>query len=574
MNLLQEYIRKLLLEAAKGPQDLPEGIFVEIEPRPDWGVQIAYVNKLGNVLNQTSRVNGIVMAEEITEDYVSLGPCAGAWMIGSSQAAPGWGPMLYDVAMEYATMKGGGLMADRASVSPKARNVWDYYMNNRGDVTGIQMDDRKNTLTPEEEDNCSQKVAGLDNRSQQDKSKLSPTGTYKTDWIESPLSKRWTKPPTTIEALRAAGKLVWHDAGDYLPIRDLDEEGPIIHLEQYIRELVEATQHDPQFKTLMDSGFDGIKQAMELADHLGIPSQELPWDFESVDEWVWEMRDEPSYAFPEILEPTGWTKEEYRSAAIKAAEAEHHVPMPPEMQGSWDWLLPPLNEDYERELVAEDVEKRQAFSRDVAATGQTKTTYPGFSSSLRGEDAVVKDSLKAGRKIKKIFAKYADRDFLNSLVTVHWLNSSRLRKAIETPRKNEMSVAAYLPRNFESSPSYIVGLLIKGHITLLANEMDDLYTGYGRAVEKYTSQHRTKSSGVNKGVGIVYAPEEYASREILVLDAEDFKQNPSNEALVDNWEIIGIIVESEDFIPEVEREIEGLNMKHLIMTVDEAMEKL
>ena len=453
MNLLQEYIRKLLLEAAKGPQDLPEGIFVEIEPRPDWGVQVAYVNKLGNVLNQTSRVNGVVMAEEITEDYVSLGPCAGAWMIGSSQAAPGWGPMLYDVAMEYATMKGGGLIADRGVVSSDARKVWNYYMSNRGDVTGIQMDDRKNTLTPEiEEDNCDQRVAkkGTDWKTKSD-----------TGWTKSPLSKRWTKPPTTIEALRAAGKLVWHDAGDYLPIRDLDEEGPIIHLEQYIRE-----------------------------------------------------------------------------------------------------------------LIAEDVEKRQAFSRDVAATGQTKTTYPGFSSSLRGEDDVVKDSLKAGRKMKKIFAKHADRDFLNSLVTVHWLNSSRLRKAIETPRKNEMSVAAYLPRNFESSPSYIVGLLIKGHITMLANEMDDLYTGYGRAVEKYTSQHRTKSSGVNKGVGIVYAPEEYASREILVLDAEDFKQNPSNEALVDNWEIIGIIVESEDFIPEVEREIEGLNMKHLIMTVDEAMEKL
>jgi len=131
--------------------------------------------------------------------------------------------------MEYATMKGGGIMADRGSVSPTARNVWDYYMNNRGDVTGIQMDDRKNTLTPEEEDNCSQKVAGLDNRSQQDKSKLSPAGTYKTDWVDSPLSKRWTKPPTTIEALRAAGKLVWHEAGDHLPMRDLDEEGPIIH---------------------------------------------------------------------------------------------------------------------------------------------------------------------------------------------------------------------------------------------------------------------------------------------------------------------------------------------------------
>ena len=197
MSLLREYIRNLLTEVAKGPRDLPDGIFVKIEPGPGWGVEISYVNKLGNVLSQKMRINGIVMVEEITEDYVSIGPCGGAWMIGSSQAAPGWGPMLYDVAMEYATMKGGGLMADRGVVSGDARKVWDYYMANRGDVTGIQMDDRKNTLTPEEDDNCDQKVAkkGTDWRTKPG-----------TGWTKSPLSKRWTKPPTTIDALRAAGR--------------------------------------------------------------------------------------------------------------------------------------------------------------------------------------------------------------------------------------------------------------------------------------------------------------------------------------------------------------------------------
>jgi len=233
----ESVIVRLLTEAAKGPQDLPDGIFVQIKP-DDWGVRVAYVNKLNNVLSMEADIRGVVMVERLSEDDTDLGPCDDAWMIGSSEAAPGWGPMLYDVAMEYATMKGGGLMADRGSVSPKARNVWDYYMNNRGDVTGIQMDDRKNTLTPEEEDNCSQKVAGLDNRSQQDKSKLSPAGTYKTDWVDSPLSKRWTKPPTTIEALRAAGKLVWHEAGDHLPLRDLDAEGPILHLENFVKEIL------------------------------------------------------------------------------------------------------------------------------------------------------------------------------------------------------------------------------------------------------------------------------------------------------------------------------------------------
>jgi len=41
--------------------------------------------------------------------------------------------------------------------------------------------------------------------------------------------------------------------------------------------LNEVTQYDSQLKPLMDSGYEGIKQAMELADSLGIPLRELPW---------------------------------------------------------------------------------------------------------------------------------------------------------------------------------------------------------------------------------------------------------------------------------------------------------
>jgi len=83
-------------------------------------------------------------------------------------------------------------------------------------------------------------------------------------------------------------------------------------LREYIRVLVEATEYDSHFKPLMDSGFDGIKQAMELADSLGITSQELPWDMGSIDEYAWEMRDDVPW--PEVLEPTGWTEKDYRNA--------------------------------------------------------------------------------------------------------------------------------------------------------------------------------------------------------------------------------------------------------------------
>jgi hypothetical protein len=97
--------------------------------------------------------------------------------------------------------------------------VWDYYMNNRGDVTGIQMDDLKNTLTPEEEDNCNQRVATATSAPAFGSEK-----SVKTDWTKSPLSKRWTKPPVTIEALKAAGKLIWDEWVEGRP-KDVDGEG-------------------------------------------------------------------------------------------------------------------------------------------------------------------------------------------------------------------------------------------------------------------------------------------------------------------------------------------------------------
>ena len=86
-------------------------------------------------------------------------------------------------------------MADRGSVSNDARAVWDYYQANRGDVTGIQMDNLENELTPEEEDNCDQEVT-------------QKMGNRGYPWQDSPLSKRWTKQPTTLNALRAGDRLI------------------------------------------------------------------------------------------------------------------------------------------------------------------------------------------------------------------------------------------------------------------------------------------------------------------------------------------------------------------------------
>ncbi len=116
-------------------------------------------------------------------------------MVSYSTASDGWGPLLYDIAIELATLNGSGLIADRESVSEDAEGVWRHYMNRRSDVASLQMDDLDNELTPQDEDNCDQSTP-MDHEG--------PNG-----WQDSPLSKMYKKSPaSTIEKLRSLGKLV------------------------------------------------------------------------------------------------------------------------------------------------------------------------------------------------------------------------------------------------------------------------------------------------------------------------------------------------------------------------------
>ena len=127
--------------------------------------------------------------------------CAGAWAItGHSSAAHGYGPLLYDIAIEYASKYGTGLVSDRGSVSDAAQGVWRYYDEKRSDVVSFQCDDMGNTLTDDPTDNVRQDVA-----------RSTITGLYDT-FADSPLSRRYSKKPdSTIEYFKRVNR--WEDYG-------------------------------------------------------------------------------------------------------------------------------------------------------------------------------------------------------------------------------------------------------------------------------------------------------------------------------------------------------------------------
>ena len=206
MKLLREYIRTLLVEAAKGPQDLPGGVFVTIEV--DDGYDVYYSDKSGKrfVPRPESPLHGYVAMDKGHRGR-GLGDCLGAYMVVGSEATHGWGPMLYDVIMELAGPD--GVMADRSSLSQDAFNVWQVYMT-RGDAQQKQLDDVGNTLTPEEEDNCD-----VDTAIQ--RSGLKTADMFSGTWNDektaellknSPVMKVYTKGPTTIGGLEAMGRLI------------------------------------------------------------------------------------------------------------------------------------------------------------------------------------------------------------------------------------------------------------------------------------------------------------------------------------------------------------------------------
>ena len=203
MKHLRQYIRQTLLtEAAFTPEDLPDDLKIKIHDDGDL-FEIEIVKKTKGYTHDGSgwikssvysNVGGEIQTYKISNP--GSGNCLGAYMVSYASASDGWGPLLYDIAIELATQKGSGLIADRESVSADAEAVWRHYLDRRsGDVESLQMDDLDNLLTPEDEDNCDQEIP---------REYEGPNG-----WQDSPLSKMYKKSPaSTIEKLRSLGKLI------------------------------------------------------------------------------------------------------------------------------------------------------------------------------------------------------------------------------------------------------------------------------------------------------------------------------------------------------------------------------
>jgi len=221
---------KLILENWRG--FLKEGIDPRIQKQldrllasPDMGISIApvkeydadarmfiYVTREDGKWREltTSRGTPFGVAEIMEPNDRDTGPCDDAWIVVVTQAEKGWGPLLYEVALEWASQHANGLTADRAMVSDSAWAVWAKYMK-RGDVKADQLDIFHDPaayayrdpddptfpqLTPDDESDDCEQVKSVE------------VGGEKY-WMDQPTAKAYKKGSSEVmDALRAAGRLV------------------------------------------------------------------------------------------------------------------------------------------------------------------------------------------------------------------------------------------------------------------------------------------------------------------------------------------------------------------------------
>tara|TARA_B100000282_G_scaffold251962_1_gene196656 strand:- start:7 stop:651 length:645 start_codon:yes stop_codon:yes gene_type:complete len=202
---LKQLINEVLEEGMKTIADLPSGVCISVMRTSEETIDVFYSDDQGNTLSYVSNFEpyGVIsmdMETQMSDEF----PCMNAYMVAYSDAVKGWGPLLYDICIEVATIKAGGLVSDRTIVSPEAYKVWDIYNTSRGDVEKIQLDDEIGTLTPDiEEDDCLQSIAiAYSTGKLKDKT---PKGTK---WNETPLSKLYRKEPTRLDELNKSDRLI------------------------------------------------------------------------------------------------------------------------------------------------------------------------------------------------------------------------------------------------------------------------------------------------------------------------------------------------------------------------------
>lgn len=132
-------------EAMKTAADLPEDVVVVVKSRGPQSFSVYYA--LRDTPEKRLKAHDLDRQEAGIDIYGTLDthisgeePYPEVFMVKTATARDGFGPLLYDVALEVAGPQ--GLRPDEFDVSRDASGVWKHYDTNRPDVDSRLLDDR------------------------------------------------------------------------------------------------------------------------------------------------------------------------------------------------------------------------------------------------------------------------------------------------------------------------------------------------------------------------------------------------------------------------------------------------
>ena len=201
-----------------------------------------------------------------------------------------------------------------------------------------------------------------------------------------------------------------------------------------------------------------------------------------------------------------------------------------------------------------------------------RETYEGFVSRASEVD---RNDPAAGRKIKVIWNDEDDENFMRSVTKIHWLGRSdggekdlakRIQALINDPLRLELPAMGYLSQPFTTGWGEI-GLVIDGHVTLAANNMSTIISGYHKKASFSKKSFRRRPATLP----VLFSVEDF------ILDKGSFKDTGvgSNEFLVSNWKITGIVLSPafrEKLIDKSSSQFNDPDIPRIVMILRAAME--
>jgi len=223
-----------------------------------------------------------------------------------------------------------------------------------------------------------------------------------------------------------------------------------------------------------------------------------------------------------------------------------------------------------RQIILEDKEENAAIAKKIASLDHK-------------DEHSVQDVRKFGRELKRKWQSEADISSFNKCKFIYWNGFTSVTQLVARPRsKDEISVLPYNSPPFtplDLGRTYIIGAIVSGHPTIIANADLNSLAFNGRGVPSKWGRARTKSSGWNRYPGaysagsshpnslggpgewdarswqdhLVYNSSEIAAGEKVSFDtAEVFYYNDNRgwpEALVDNWKVVGLVIPTDVIEP-------------------------